>query len=123
MKNIIIRELNEIDLEQALELWKEAFNAGFSSNFDSLDVLIKYLNRNPNMSSVAYKENGELVGALLCGHDGRRGSIYHTAVKPEYRGLGIGKQLEQRALEKLREEGIHTAFLFINIKNPGSKEL
>lgn len=74
------------------------------------------------MSSVACTKEGEIVGALMCGHDGRRGSIYHTAVYDEYRNEGIGRRMEQRSLEKLKEVGITTGFLFINVNNPGSED-
>lgn len=58
----------------------------------------------------------------MCGHDGRRGSIYHTAVDKKYRFLGIGRKMEERSLEELKKLGISTGFLFINVNNPGSKE-
>lgn len=119
---IIIRELREMDLDEALKLWCVSFNAGFSKGFDTKDILIRYLKRNPGLSSGAYIKEGKLVGALMCGHDGRRGSIYHTAVYNEFRKKGIGKMMEMRSLEELRKEGITTGFLFINVKNPGSRE-
>jgi N-acetylglutamate synthase len=119
---IVIRAMKESDLEEALKLWRISFNAGFSTNFDSKEVLIKYLNRNPELSSVACTRDEEIVGALMCGHDGRRGSIYHTAVYKEYRNKGIGRRLEQRSLEELKKVGISTGFLFINVNNPGSQE-
>lgn len=119
---IVVRSMKESDLEKALELWRLSFNAGFSTNFDTKESLIKYLNRNPELSSVACTKDGKIVGALMCGHDGRRGSIYHTAVNKEYRKKGIGRRMEERSLEELRKIGIKTGFLFINTKNPGSEE-
>lgn len=119
---IVIRALDEFDLDKALDLWKISFNAGFSEGFDTKEILIKYLNRNPGFSSVACTKNGEIVGALMCGHDGRRGSIYHTAVYSEYRNKGIGRRMEQRSLLELKKIGITSGFLFININNPGSQE-
>ena len=88
---IVIREMKESDLEEALKLWIISFNAGFSTNFDTKEILIKYLDRNPRFSSVACTKLGKIVGALMCGHDGRRGSIYHTAVYNEYRNKGMAK--------------------------------
>lgn len=119
---IIIREMHKSDLEESLILWKAAFKAGFSSEFDKISMLESYLDRNPNFSSVAYDANGSLIGALLCGHDGRRGSIYHTAVSKTHRGLGIGHLMEVRSTNELKKIGITTGFLFINVNNPGSKE-
>lgn len=120
--DIIIREMIHDDIDAALSLWRTAFNAGFSGNFDTYEVINKYLLHNPGFSSVAYTVDSNLVGALMCGHDGRRGSIYHTAVNPQYRRMGIGHRMEERSLNKLSDSGITSGFLFINIRNPGSKE-
>ena len=118
---IEIRAMEEHDLDQALDLWKVSFKAGFSSEFDTKDRLSYYLKRNPSLSTVACLKNGKLIAALLCGHDGRRGSIYHTAVSNEYRKKGIGRKMEERSLLELKKTGITTGFLFINTNNPGSK--
>ncbi len=34
-----------------------------------------------------------IVGAILSGHDGRRGFVHHLVVLPEVRRQGIGQQL------------------------------
>ncbi|MCK5128607.1 MAG: GNAT family N-acetyltransferase [Clostridiales bacterium] len=93
INEIIIREMLEIDIDDALELWKVSFNKGFSVEFDTKECIKKYIIRNPSFSSVAYIEDNKLVGALMCGHDGRRGSLYHTAVNNEYRNEGIGRKM------------------------------
>jgi hypothetical protein len=50
---------------------------------DSEQEVKEYLLRNPGLSRVAV--NGDMiVGAALCGYDGRRGLIYHLAVAPAY---------------------------------------
>ncbi len=113
--------MKETDVKEALKLWRISFNAGFSEGFDTEESIHRYLKRNPDLSTVAFNEDGKLVGALMCGHDGRRGSIYHTAVDTSYRGNAIGKRMEERSLKALREIGIHTAFLFISTRNPGSE--
>ncbi len=119
---IEIREMTIEDIDQALDLWKKSFNAGFSSGFDTYEIIEKYLIRNKGFSTVACLADKTLIGALMCGHDGRRGSIYHTAVHTQYRRKSIGKIMEQRSLDLLRQIGITSGFLFINVKNPGSKE-
>ncbi len=119
---IVIRGMKKSDLEEALKLWRISFNVGFSTKFDTKEILIKYLDRNPELSSIACTKNDKIVGALMCGHDGRRGSIYHTSVYNEYRNKGIGRMMEQRSLEELKKIGINTGFLFVNVNNPGSKK-
>jgi len=119
---IIIREMLEKDIDGALNLWKVSFNEGFSIGFDTKQCIQNYLIRNPGFSSVTCTGDNKIIGALMCGHDGRRGSIYHTAVHKNYRKKGIGHKMEQRSISQLKDVGITTGFLFININNPGSKE-
>ena len=46
------------------------------------------------------------MGTILCGHDGRRGYLYHAAVAQNYQGRGIGTALLDAALSALEQEGI-----------------
>jgi ribosomal protein S18 acetylase RimI-like enzyme len=46
------------------------------------------------------------VGTVLAGHDGRRGFLYHLAVRERFRGRGIARALVERALRGLYAEGI-----------------
>lgn len=41
------------------------------------------------------EDQGEIVGASLCSHDGRTGCFYHVCVKEEYRKHGIGNRFWQ----------------------------
>ena len=50
------------------------------------------------------------------GHDGRRGYIYHIAVKPDYRNWGIGKALLESVEKALILEGINKVAM-ISFKN------
>jgi len=54
-----------------------------------------------------------IIGAILSGHDGRRGYIYHVAVKEEYRKRGIGKKLVDEVLKSLKAEGINKVALVV----------
>ena len=59
---------------------------------DSKDDIARFLERNPGLSFVA-RDNGQLVGVVLCSHDGRRGYIDQLAVRKSHRRQGIGKGL------------------------------
>ena len=63
------------------------------------------MRRNPTTSVVAV-ENGEIIGAILCGHDGRRGCLYHVCVREDVRMRGIGKAMVVFCMEKLKAEQI-----------------
>jgi putative acetyltransferase len=112
---IEIRELTLDDYAQVLELWKASEGIGLSSA-DTRERISEYLERNPGMSFVAC-DGSRVIGAVLCGHDGRRGYLHHMAVAAEYRRLGIGKQLTQRSLASLRNHGIERCHLFVHDDN------
>jgi ribosomal protein S18 acetylase RimI-like enzyme len=92
-------------------LWQACEGVGLSSA-DSRESIAAYLQRNPNMCFIATAE-GAVVGAVLAGHDGRRGLIHHLAVHPGWRRRGIGRQLAERCLGALRKAGIQKCHLFI----------
>lgn len=104
------------DYEKVYDLWIHTVGMGLNMTDDSREGIAKYLLRNPNTCFVA-EDNGEIVGVIMSGHDGRRGFIYHTTVKKEYREQGIGKKLVDSALAALEAEGIHKVALVAFEKN------
>ena len=96
--------------DEVIALWKVSGNVGLSSA-DERESIKSYLARNPAMSFVA-KENDRIIGAALCGHDGRRGYLHHLVVKESHRKRGIGTKLAERCMESLRNDGIQKCHLF-----------
>lgn len=108
------------DYEDVFQLWIEAPGMGLNTLDDSRKGIARYLSRNPNTCFIA-RVNGSLVGAILSGHDGRRGFIYHTAVRVSQRKKGIGRILVQHALGALKAEGIHkVAFVAFKSNESGN---
>ena len=110
-----VRQAHPDDFQEMLELWKSTPGVGITKE-DSEENIIKFLTRNKGMSFVCKADN-RIVGTSLCGHDGRRGYIYHTALSPEYRGKGIGSILVKNNLEKLRAEDICKCRIFVFTDN------
>ena len=96
-------------------LWTECEGVGLSEA-DSPEGIASYLERNPGMSFVA-GEKGDIIGAVLGGHDGRRGYIHHLAVHPSFRRRAVGRGLVERCLQSLRDEGIRKCHVFIFNEN------
>lgn len=92
------------DYDDVVKLWLSSPGVGLGVG-DERDGVVRFLARNPGLSLVA-RRGGVLVAAVLCGHDGRRGSINHLAVVPGERGRSLGRELVERCLERLRAEGI-----------------
>jgi ribosomal protein S18 acetylase RimI-like enzyme len=93
------------DYEGVYQLWKQIKGFGIRSIDDSREGLERFLKRNPTTSIVA-EEEGKIVGSILCGHDGRRGCLYHVCVAETHRMKGIGTQMVQMAMDALRKEEI-----------------
>ena len=84
-------------------MWLSIKGFAIRSIDDSKEGVTRFLNRNPGTSVVAV-EDGKIVGAILCGHDGRRGCLYHVCVAKEYRRQGIGKAMVIHCMEALKKE-------------------
>ena len=101
-----IRTMVLEDYEEVYDLWMSIHGFGIRSIDDSKEGVERFLRRNPSTSMVALCE-GRLVGAILCGHDGRRGCMYHVCVHEDYRQHGIGKAMAVSCMKALQEEGIN----------------
>lgn len=104
------------DYEKVYQLWLSCSGMGLNNLDDSKDGIAKYLDRNPDTCFVAEKSD-EIIGVIISGHDGRRGFIYHTAVKPEYRNQGIAKMLVKAAMDALKANGINKVALVVFDRN------
>ena len=112
----VIRAMEIEDYEDVLALWESSEGVGLSSA-DAKRSIAVFLERNPGLSHIAHRGE-QLVGAVLCGHDGRRGYIHHLAVSRPCRGQGIGRELVARCLDGLQRIGIQKCHIFVFQANP-----
>ncbi len=111
-----IRVMKIEDYTEVYALWKKIKGFGIRSIDDSREGIERFLKRNPTTSVVA-EADGKIVGAILCGHDGRRGCFYHVCVDENYRCQGIGKQMVVTAMEALKAEQINKVCLIAFTEN------
>ena len=112
----MVRSMTIADYEKVYALWKQIKGFAMRSVDDSKEGVERFLKRNPKTSVVAI-EDGNVVGAILCGHDGRRGCMYHVCVHPAYRRRGIGKEMVVYAMKRLQEEEINKVSLIAFTSN------
>ena len=112
----MIRTMTIEDYEQVHDLWMKIHGFGIRSVDDSKEGVERFLKRNPTTSVVAV-EDDKIVGAILCGHDGRRGCLYHVCVRKGYRRHGVGKAMVVACMEALRKEEINKVTLIAFTKN------
>ncbi|MGI9088639.1 MAG: GNAT family N-acetyltransferase [Chthoniobacterales bacterium] len=108
------------DYERAVALWNAVEGVEICEG-DSRAEIAQYLQRNPGLSRIA-EVDGEIAGAALCGHDGRRGFIYHLAVANAFRGRGVGRVLLEDCLRGLRAAGIPRAIILVADDNSLGQE-
>lgn len=105
MEDFTLSVMTIDDYPEVRELWLSIHGFAIRSIDDSREGVERFLQRNPSTSVVA-RVNGELVGAILCGHDGRRGCMYHVCVKEGFRRQGIGKAMVVFCMKALADEKI-----------------
>jgi ribosomal protein S18 acetylase RimI-like enzyme len=115
-----IREMTIGDYSNVINLWRATEGVGLSTS-DLRGNIEAYLIQNEGFSFVA-EEDGRIIGAVLCGHDGRRGFIHHLAVAHKHRRDGIGRMLEIRCMNKLRSMGIIKCHLLVYKGNIEAQE-
>lgn len=112
----MIRTMTIDDYDGVYRLWKKIRGFGLRSVDDSREGVARFLKRNPTTSVVA-EEGGRIVGSILCGHDGRRGCLYHVCVDADFRRQGIGKAMVVRTMETLKAEEINKVSLIAFTEN------
>lgn len=112
-----IRRMEIEDYDGVRKLWMSIHGFAIRSLDDSREGVERFLKRNPLTSTVAVSQSGEIVGAILCGHDGRRGCLYHVCVREDCRRNGIGKDMVVFCMNALKDEGINKVSLIAFTKN------
>ena len=97
-----IRAAREHDVPAVLDLWRLAGAA--PTNTDDVESLLALL-RHDHGALIVAERGGRIVGSVIAGWDGWRGSIYRLAVAPEDRRAGLGRGLLCAAEARLAAGG------------------
>lgn len=111
-----LRAMRAEDVESVRALWEKCEGVGLSPG-DELESLVTILLRNPGLSAVALDQQGKIIGAVMAGHDARRGYLYHLAVHANHRGRGLGRALVEHARAGLRAAGIKRCTIVVYADN------
>ena len=100
-----IRPMVIEDYDEVFALWQTIEGFGIRAIDDSEEGIRRFLRRNPTTSVIA-EEDGVIIGAILCGHDGRTGCFYHVCVEKSHRNRGVAKKMSQYSLNECKKEGV-----------------
>lgn len=112
----MVRTMTIDDYDDVYALWNSIQGFGIRTLDDSKEGIERFIKRNPTTCCVDI-EDEKIVGAILCGHDGRRACLYHVCVSRQYRMHGIGKKMVKFCLDRLKEEGINKVCLNAFVTN------
>ena len=104
------------DIPAALALWRVTEGMGLGES-DKPARLAAFLDRNPGLSAVAELKDGALVGAVMCGEDGRRGYLHHLAVARANRRQGIAQTMVAHCFAGLAAREIEKCTIFLLADN------
>jgi ribosomal protein S18 acetylase RimI-like enzyme len=96
-----MRVATAADIPQVLDFWRKTAEP---TSTDSREAVAVLLARDPGALIVA-EADGEIVGSVVAGWDGWRGSVYRLAVAERYRRAGLGRALLRAAEARLAELG------------------
>jgi len=121
LQNMIIEKMEIDDYEEIHQIWSNSNGVTLRAVDDSREGIERFLKRNPNNNFVC-RVNGIIIGSILCGHDGRKGFIYHTVVNEKCRNRGIGKKLVENVIKSLEEENITKIGVLVNSDNKSGND-
>jgi ribosomal protein S18 acetylase RimI-like enzyme len=104
------------DYAHAVKLWEGIEVGVHVGRSDTLEEIQKKINRDPDLFLVA-EINGEIVGTVIGGYDGRRGMLYHLAVHQTVRGQGVGALLLNEVEKRLQAKGCVKCYLLVLTDN------
>lgn len=115
LKEVKIEPTTIPDIPKVIELMKAYPQVAFCE-WENCSLLERTILENPRTNLIAKKGN-EVIGALIGGSFGVRGTISHMALAEIYRNKGVGRALINQAFEGFKSIGIQRIFLFIMDEN------
>jgi len=114
--DLTIRQFTMDDYDTVYALWSRAGEGIHLRRSDERSEILKKIQRDPDLFLLA-EVDGQIVGAVMGGFDGRRGMVYHLAVDRPYQGRGIGKRLMAELESRLKVKGCIKYYLLVTHEN------
>ena len=109
-----IRDFAEADLDAVVALWQRA---GLTRPHNDPEKDLRFAIAGPSSTVLVGVGAEGIVGTVMVGHDGHRGTIYYLAVDPDHRNLGFGAAMLAGAEGWLSARGLWKINLLIREEN------
>lgn len=107
------------DIDIMRELWESLPGLGLGPGDDKA-AIISFIRRNPH-TCLVLKDKGQIIGTVLGGFDGRRGYVYHLAVRADCQHNGYGTLLLENVVQALKNEGAGKIHLLVYRSNSSAQ--
>ena len=114
MPMLAIGPATDGDINAVVALWERC---GLTRPWNDPRADIALARRGGNAAILVGRDSGEIVAAMMVGHDGHRGWFYYLAVDPAMQRRGHGRALVRAAEQWLSERGMTKAMLMIRPDN------
>jgi ribosomal protein S18 acetylase RimI-like enzyme len=111
-----VRRAEVADVPAVLAFWEIATTE--PSTTDDADSVRQLLDFAPDALVLATNDDDEIIGTVVVGWDGWRGTLYRLAVAPERRRQRIGARLVAEAEAQLRRWGAERLHLIVATGQP-----
>ncbi|OHC25907.1 MAG: GNAT family N-acetyltransferase [Pseudomonadales bacterium RIFCSPLOWO2_02_FULL_63_210] len=104
-----------------MERFFRSFDEVSFCDWQDARFLQRVLMQDTTTAHLALESNGEIVGAVMGGMLGTRGTINHLAVSALHRTQGLGQHLVEAASADMQRVGVLRMFLFVDDANLAGK--
>jgi len=119
-QHILLRRALVKDAERLQQFFRGFDEVSFC-DWQDARFLRGVLMQDTTSAYLAVDTNGQVVGAVMGGMLGTRGTINHLAVSPLHRTQGLGQRLVETAAADMKRVGVLRMFLFVDAANLAGK--
>ncbi|PIE41978.1 MAG: GNAT family acetyltransferase [Gammaproteobacteria bacterium] len=109
-----IRLFRQTDADAVVKLWQLC---GLTRPWNNPQLDIERKGALNDNGFVVMEKNGNIIGSVMFGYDGHRGSVYYLAVHPDYQRQQLGHQLMTYVEKQLTDQGCPKINLMVRSDN------
>ncbi|VAW11827.1 Acetyltransferase [hydrothermal vent metagenome] len=118
-KSLTLGTFEDSDMEAVISLWQKT---GLTQPRNDPEIDIRFAMAGPSSTVLVGRAGIILVGSVMVGHDGHRGTVYYLAIDPDHRKSGFGAKMLAGAEAWLRARGVWKLNLVIRAENRDVRE-